>query len=139
MQQEDISLIFCDFEKVYDSVAIKLLWQALGKVNINPSIQIIRNIYSNNKCRIKIRSNLSDKFCNTKGFLQGCPISPTLFKLYTDTALKEWSSKCKRMGLKIENNCYVHNLLFADDQVVITRGVEDANYIGRKLKKEYKK
>jgi hypothetical protein len=24
-------------------------------------------------------------------------------------------------------------LLFADDQIVITRGVEDANYIGRKL------
>jgi hypothetical protein len=43
------------------------------------------------------------------------------------------------MGLKIEVNCYVHNLLFADDQVVITRGVEDANYIGRKLEEEYEK
>jgi hypothetical protein len=32
----------------------------------------------------------------------------------------------------------VHNLLFADDQVVIARGVEDANYIGRKLE-EYEK
>jgi hypothetical protein len=32
-------------------------------------------------------------------------------------------------------------LLFADDQVVIvvTRGVEDANYIGRKLEEEYEK
>jgi hypothetical protein len=37
----------------------------LGKANINQSvIQIIRNIYSNNTCRIKIRSNLSDEFCN---------------------------------------------------------------------------
>jgi hypothetical protein len=33
----------------------------------------------------------------------------------------------------------VHNLLFADDQVVITRRVEDANYIGRKLEEEYEK
>jgi hypothetical protein len=43
------------------------------------------------------------------------------------------------MGLKIEGNCYVHNLLFADDQVVITGGAEDANYIGRKLEEEYEK
>jgi hypothetical protein len=42
------------------------------------------------------------------------------------------------MGLQIGDNCFVHNLLFADDQVVITRGVEDANYIGRKLE-EYEK
>jgi hypothetical protein len=39
------------------------------------------------------------------------------------------------MGLKIEENCYVHNLLFADDQSVITRGVEDANYVGENWKK----
>jgi hypothetical protein len=37
------------------------------------------------------------------------------------------------MGLKIEENSYVHNLLFAANQAVITRGVEDANYLGRKL------
>jgi hypothetical protein len=43
------------------------------------------------------------------------------------------------MGLKIEDNCYVHNLLFADDPAVIARGVEDANYIGRRLEDEYQK
>jgi hypothetical protein len=43
------------------------------------------------------------------------------------------------MGLKTEDNCYVHNLLFADDQVLITIGVEDANYIGGKLEEEYEK
>jgi hypothetical protein len=43
------------------------------------------------------------------------------------------------MGLQIGDNCCVHNLLFADDQVVITRGVEVANYIGRKLEEEYEK
>jgi hypothetical protein len=43
------------------------------------------------------------------------------------------------MGLKIGDNCYVLNLLFADDQVLITRGVEDANYIDRKLEEEYEK
>jgi hypothetical protein len=81
-----------DLEKAYDSVPRKILWQALGKVNLNQSvIQIIRNVYSNNKCRIKMRSNLTDEFCNTQGLLRGCPMSPTLFKIYIDTALKECS------------------------------------------------
>jgi hypothetical protein len=30
-------------------------------------------------------------------------------------------------------------IYFADDQVVIVRGVEDVNYMGRKLEKEYEK
>jgi hypothetical protein len=42
------------------------------------------------------------------------------------------------MELKIEGNCYVHNLLFVDDQAVITRRTEDTNYMGRKLE-EYEK
>jgi hypothetical protein len=37
------------------------------------------------------------------------------------------------MGLKIEDNSSVHNLLLAANQAVITRGVEDANYLGIKL------
>jgi hypothetical protein len=99
----------------------------LGKGNVNKSvIQIIRNVYNNKKCRI--RSNLLDEFCDTKDLLQGCPVPLILFKIYINTALEEWSRKCNRLGLKIEDNCYVHNLLFADDQVVIARGSEDANY-----------
>jgi hypothetical protein len=33
----------------------------------------------------------------------------------------------------------VHYLVFADDQVVITTGVEDATYMGRKVEEEYEK
>jgi hypothetical protein len=112
----------------------------VGKGNVNQSvIQIVRDVYSNNKCRIKIILNLLYEFCDTKSFLQGSPVLPNLFKIYINTVLEEWSKKCKWMGLKIEDNCYVHNLLFADDEVVIARGVEGANYIGRKLEEEYAK
>jgi hypothetical protein len=96
MQQEDISLIFCDLEKAYGSVLRKLSWQALGKADVNQSvIRINRNIYGNKKCRIKVRSDLSDEFCNTSDLLQGCPMSPTVFKICIDTVLEECSRKCK--------------------------------------------
>jgi hypothetical protein len=62
--------------------------------------------------------------------------SATVFKIFIDTALKEWSRKCKRMGLKTEDNFYVHSFLFADYETVIPRGVGDTNYTGRKLEEE---
>jgi hypothetical protein len=45
MQQEDITLIIYDLEKAYDSVPRKLLWQALGKANINQSVIQLLGIY----------------------------------------------------------------------------------------------
>jgi hypothetical protein len=41
------------------------------------------------------------------------------------------------MGLKTEDNSYMHNLLFGYDEAVITRYVGNVNYAGRK--QEYKK
>jgi hypothetical protein len=38
------------------------------------------------------------------------------------------------MGLKIGDKCYVHNLRFVDDQVLITRGEEDVNYCRENLR-----
>lgn len=75
-------------------------------------------MYHNNKCKIKIRS----KFCNTKGLLQRCPLSPRVFKVCTNRVLREWSRKCELIGLKTGKDCYIHNLLFADDQVGPTQG-----------------
>lgn len=100
----------------------KLLWKAFGNANDNLSVsQIIRYIFLNNKWTLKIRSNLSNEFCNTKDVLRGCIISPTLFRIYIDIALKEWSRNCKWKGLKADHSCYVHSILLEDDQVVIIK------------------
>jgi hypothetical protein len=84
------------------------------------------------------RSDLSDDFCNNKEILQGSPISPAPFKVHCKTVVREWSMQCKLMGLKIGKDCYIHNLLFRDDQQVITQGLEASNYMGRKIE-EYEK
>jgi hypothetical protein len=62
-QEEDISLIFYNLERVYDSAQRELLWQALGKANVSQSVmQIIKIIYGNNKGKI----TMSCYFLNTK-------------------------------------------------------------------------
>jgi hypothetical protein len=59
-------------------------------------------------------------------------MSRTLFNLYTDIALREWSRNCKLMGLKTGKDHHVHNLLFTNDQAVIIQRLQDANSTGRK-------
>jgi hypothetical protein len=81
----------------------------------------------------------SREFYTSKGLLQGCCMSPTLFKIYIDTILKRWSQKCHTVGLPINQDYHLYNLLFADDQVIITQDTEDAEYMLRKLVEEYKK
>jgi hypothetical protein len=83
---------------VYQENAYGKPWKRQMSTN---QLNKLLEIYINKKGIIKIRSNLSNEFCNTNGLLQGCPMSPILFQMYTDTALKECSRKCKRMGLKI--------------------------------------
>jgi uncharacterized protein YfkK (UPF0435 family) len=70
---------FMDLEKAYDSVPRKTLWKALEMKSISETlINIIKEIYKRNRCQIKIRTSLSQAFYTSKGFLQGCCMSPTL-------------------------------------------------------------
>jgi hypothetical protein len=60
-----------------------------------------------------------------------------LFKVCIDVVLAGCSRKYKLM-LLIGKDFYIHKL-FTDDQVVIMQGVEDANYMDRKIEEEYEK
>ena len=72
-------MIFEDFEKTSDSVPKNLLCDVLEKINVDISlINTIKEIYDQNKCHIKMRTKLSRGFKISKGFLQGCSLSPTL-------------------------------------------------------------
>lgn len=66
-------------------------------------------------------------------------MSPILFKIYLEICLKEWIMKCRKMGIQLDEEKFLHNLLFADDQVVVAQDGEDANYTCRKLNEVYKK
>jgi hypothetical protein len=43
------------------------------------------------------------------------------------------------MGLPINQDYHLYNLLFADDQVIFAQDIEDAEYMLRKLVEEYMK
>lgn len=79
---------------------------------------------------------LTEEFPVTTGLRQGCCISPTLFKIYVATALRNWKRKIRGIGIELDNEC-IYTLQFADDQVVIANDVEDMQYMMRKFMEEY--
>jgi len=132
-------LVFIDLEKAYDTVPLKKLFKTLTTAGLSKTyISAIVNMYKDAKSSIKIGSATSDPFPVTKGLRQGCSLSPTLFKIYIQEALKNWRKKCAGMGIQLGNHCLT-NLFFADDQVVVANENEDIDYMIRKLTEEYEK
>jgi len=124
-KSKQIFLVFVVLEKAYDSVPRKMLWKALEMKSISePLINTIKEIHNGNRCQIKIGTSLSQAFYTSKGLLQGCCMSPTLFKVFVEAGLNEWSRKCGSMGIQIKNNVCLYHLLFADEQVILAQDGE---------------
>jgi hypothetical protein len=130
---QPLHLLYVDLEKPYDSVPLKNLWKALKYYNISNSIiRAIKTLYENSISKIKIWKQLSSGFYGTKGLQQGCSLSPTLYKIYIQSALENWQKKCARMGVEIQDMT-IYSMLFADDQLLSTQDYEDLEYMTRKL------
>lgn len=136
---QELHLLFVDLKKAYDNVPLAKLWQALETTNINVElIKAVKELYKQSQTRIKMGDKLTQGFATSKGLKQGCCLSPTLFKIYLEHALKEWKKKCKNMGLPLNDNV-LYTLCFADDQILVAQDYEDMNYMTRKLIEEYTK
>lgn len=134
-----VHLAFIDLKKAYDSVPRIKLWETMQKVGIPKElIKATKNLYKCNRVNIKMGNKISGTFRTTKGLLQGCSTSPTLFKIFLEETLKPWKRKCEEMGVPIRDD-HLYTLSFADDQVVIAQDEEDLSYMVRKLEEEYKK
>lgn len=136
---QELHLLFVDLKKAYDSVPLQQLWESLEKTSINMElIKSVKALYEQPMTKIKIGSTITEGFTTTKGLKQGCCLSPTLFKIYLESALNEWKKKCGNMGMPL-NESILYTLCFADDQIVIAQDHDDMNYMMRKLIEEYEK
>lgn len=132
-------LIFIDLEKAYDNVPLSKLFNVLDRSDISKAyVRAIFNLYKNAKCAVKRGKHVSETIKITKGLKQGCSLSPTLFKIYIQESIKEWTRKCAGMGIEINDAC-LYTLLFADDQILIANDEDDVTYMLRKLIDEYTK
>ena len=79
---------------------------------------IIKSMYTNNKCAVKIGKKHTDFFPQSRGVRQGCSLSPTLFNIYINQLARtlEQSAAPGITLVDTEIKC----LLFADDLVLLS-------------------
>jgi len=87
--QQEMHLLYVDLKKAFDNIPESKIWESLERTNSHINlIKAIQNLYKENTTRIKIAKRISKGFRVDKDLKQRCCLSPTLFKIYLEQALK---------------------------------------------------
>ena len=111
---------FVDYEKAFDSVDRETLWKLLRHYGVPEKLtHIIKNTYEGMTCRVIHGGQLTDAFSVRTGVRQGCLLSPFLFLLAMDWAIKQ-STANKKNGIQWTMWSQLDDLDFADDLALLS-------------------
>jgi len=126
-------LLSIDYEKAFGNIQRQILFNILKSQHIPDTLlKAIVDIYTKNKILIKFNNKLSKSVEINKGFRQGCPLSPTLFKICLNEIITKWQ-KQDITRIKLSKNQQLSTLLFADDQVIIADREDNLQTAAHKL------
>ena len=109
---------FVDFEKAFDKLNRKALWNLLKKYGFPEKyITIIQQLYDNHSIRILYENQRSDPVNIETGVRQGCILSPTLFLVAIDWIMRK-STNNTGITWKVFKN--LEDLDFADDLCLLS-------------------
>nr|CDJ94238.1 RNA-directed DNA polymerase (reverse transcriptase) domain containing protein [Haemonchus contortus] len=123
-----LCLTFIDLKKAFDTVKTEAVIEALGNQGVPTKyIRMLRELYDNFTFRIS--SFYEEVIVNVKRDVrQGDTITPKLFSAALENIMRplEWED----LGVKVDGR-FLHHLLFADDIVLITPNIEQAERMRR--------
>ena len=91
-----VYLEFLDIRRAYDTVLHPILWQRCIDIGIGgPFLAMLQEIYYKAEARLDINGTLLAAVPLECGVLQGNPLSPLLFNIYLDGAVREFEERVK--------------------------------------------
>lgn len=124
-------LCFLDISKAFDTVTHHAIWTALSSIGVeNDIISLLQKIYAEAKAKVSVNGVEMEIEIN-RGVRQGDTISPQLFTLTLDYAVKKLN--WEKYGIRI-NGTNITHLLFADDCILFARNKKQLSKMVREFR-----
>ena len=93
--------IYIDLEQCFDRIPRRKLWRALRKRGIPKKfVKLLRDLYSNTRCRVRSEHQLGPWFKVACGVRQGSVEGPVLANTYMDHTTREVLRRHPHIGIK---------------------------------------
>ena len=110
-----------DFRKAFDSVWHDGLLYKLLQINVRGNFyKVIKSLYSNSTCSIRIGNNQTQLFQYTRGVSQGFNLSPLLFNLYVNNLAFSFNNILSD-PFALPNGTNLNSLFYPDDLIILAR------------------
>ena len=118
-QQPEVTAAFIDFTAAYDTIPRQRLFTKLAAIGLPASVvDLLRSLYQENHCQIKLNRRLTPPIPTACGLRQGCPLSTVLFNLYIADFSRLLRAAVPGCGVAVGGR-RVADISFADDTVLL--------------------
>lgn len=127
----DIGILSLDQEKAFDRVDHQFLFKVLKAFGFGDKfVSLIKLLYNNATCMIKMAGGLSVPVKVQRGIRQGCPLSGQLYSLVIEPLLCKLREKLTGLQTNVLNcNDCVKISAYADDITVVLRNGYDVQVL----------
>lgn len=124
---QDLSMLLLDFEKAYDRVNWTFLREVMMRMGFHTKwITQVMSLNENAAASIIVNGEVSKTFRLQRSVRQGCPLAPYLFLLTVDVLGQMLQHPgCGVQGLRLPDNTYITNQMFADDTMLLLDGTKE--------------
>ena len=110
-----------DFRKAFNSVWRDGLMYKLLQINVGGNFyKIIKSLYSNSTCSVRIGNSQTRSFQYSRGVRQSCILRPLLFNLYVNDFAFSFNNILSDPFV-LPNGTKLSSLYYADDLIILSR------------------